>query len=222
MAIDLTGRYHLPRYQRKFNRRGQRIDWTVDRSSEPVLALMIHHTTGYYLGVTLDENATRAQEVAQIDAMADDHRNRFGIGPGYHYAAFESGRLYAIGKYGTHRAHVKGINPATQNLWNRESLAIVGFGNFQRDQVLPRLWAAITEGIREVNKFVGEDLTLYGHREVPGNPTQTSCPGDYLMAKVDAWRAPPFEPEPDPDIDVARREIQAAQRALARALELLA
>lgn len=217
MAIDLTDRYHTPEFQAEFSHSGRRIDWTIDRDEEPVRALMIHHTTGFYLGVELDEHSTQEEEVAELDEMARDHRERFGIGPGYYYAGFPSRRLYAIGKYGTHRAHVKGVNPETQNLWNRESLAIVAFGNFQTSPVSPGIRGAIQLGIHEVRQIVGDDVALYGHREVPGNPTQTSCPGDRLMPFVEAWRA--LGPPPTPT-EQAIQEVKEARAHLGKALEL--
>lgn len=215
MAIDLTERYHTREFQAEFSHSGRRIDWTVDRATEPVLALFIHHSAGYYPGVELDKNATEEEEIAQLDALAADHRHRFGIGPGYYYAGFLSGRLYAIGKYGTHRAHIKGRNPETQNWWNREALAIVAFGNYQTDDVPLRLWNAIAEGIEEVRGIVGERLPLHGHREQQAG---TSCPGDNLMRWVQTWRDLGKPPDPT---EAAIDEIKVAQGALGRALELL-
>ena len=222
MAIDLTDRYNVRVYMREFNRRGERINWTVDRGQEPVVALIIHHTAGFYLGATLDENSTEAKELAQIDAVARDHRERFGIGPGYHYFAFPSNRLYAVGKYGTHRAHTKGINPETGNWWNREALAICAFGDLQANPVAPGLRAAVLRGIEEVRGYTEADLTLWGHREVPGNPTRTTCPGDNLMVIVERVRNP-MSP-----VDEARQTLQEvhrlageAHRLSGEALELL-
>jgi hypothetical protein len=153
---------------------------------------MIHHTAGWYLGVTLDENATESEELAQMDAVAFDHASRFEIGPGYYYFAFPSGRLYAVGKYGTHRAHTKGKNPETANWWNRESLAICAFGDYQSNFVTWGLMNAIHEGIDEITGYAGE-LPLFGHREVPGNPTSTRCPGDNLMLAITV----PTPPDPN-------------------------
>jgi hypothetical protein len=198
VTIDLTDRYNTSEYMAQFDRRGNRIDWTIDREEEPVLALMIHHTAGWYLGVTLDENSTEEQERAQIDEVAIDHFIRFDIGPGYHYFAFPSGRLYAVGKYGTHRAHTKGKNPETQNWWNRESMAICAFGDYQSNFVSVKLMRAIHDGIDEITAYAGE-LPLFGHREVPGNPTATQCPGDNLMLAIGA--TPPPSP-PDPNVRV--------------------
>ncbi len=179
MTIDLTDRYHTSEYQRAST------DWSVDRTDEPVRALVIHHTAGFYLGLTLTESSSGLAEVAQIDALAQDHAHRFGIGPGYHYAAFPSGRLYAIGKYGTHRAHTKGRNPETNNWWNREALAIVAFGDYQANPASSKLWTAITKGIEEIRGYTTPTLTITGHREVPGNPSISQCPGDNLMVRLD-------------------------------------
>ena len=184
MAIDLTDRYHTSEYQRAST------DWSINRIDEPVRALVIHHTAGFYLGKTLTEHSTQEEEIAQIDALAQDHAHRFGIGPGYYYAAFPSGRLYAIGKYGTHRAHTLYRNPETNNWWNRESLAIVAFGDYQANPASPKLWNAITEGIEEIRGYTSPTLEIYGHREVPGNEKPSQCPGDNLMGRLDSFTDP--------------------------------
>ena len=208
MTIDLTNRYNTSAYMRSD------IDWTIDRDLEPVRALMIHHAAGWY-GPVLDENSTEAEEIEQIDALARDHFARFGIGPGYYYSAFPSNRLYAIGKYGTHRAHILGKNPETANWWNRESLAIVAFGDYQANSVPLGLWLAIEQGIEEIRGYTQEDLTLYGHREVPGDTGTTSCPGDNLMELIDNFRNPP-----DP-LEGVKRNLRDAKRLITAAEELL-
>lgn len=175
MTTDLTDRYHSSQYMR-----GGPAAWAIDRNVEPVKALMIHHTAGFY-GPTLGVGATQEQEIAQLDALARDHMARFGIGPGYYYAGFPSGRLYAIGKYGTHRAHTKGRNIQTGNLWNRESLAIVAFGDYEANPMSGPLKAALGAGITEVKGFAGP-VPVYPHGETPGNPTSTSCPGRHIKA----------------------------------------
>jgi hypothetical protein len=43
MTIDLTDRYNIGRYMRSSPGA-----WTVDREDEPVRALMVHHTAGWY------------------------------------------------------------------------------------------------------------------------------------------------------------------------------
>lgn len=184
MTIDLTDRYHTSEYQRAGT------DWGVDRTDEPVRMLVIHHTAGFYLGTILTERSTQEEEIAQIDALAQDHAHRFGIGPGYYYVVCPSGRLYAVGKYGTHRAHTKGRNPETNNWWNRESLAIVAFGDYQANPVPPKLWSAIVEGIEEIRSYTTPTIEIYGHREVPGNPSISQCPGDNLMARVESYVNP--------------------------------
>ncbi len=209
MTIDLTDRYNKPEYMLP------RTDWTVDRVLEPVRALVIHHIAGWY-GPVLGFEATEAEEIVQLDLLAADHHARFGIGPGYYYAAFPSARLYAIGKYGTHRAHVLGHNPETANWWNREAMAIVAFGDYQANSVPGGLWAAIVEGIQEIRGYTDADLMLYGHREVPSDdPGTTSCPGDNLMACLGEFRHPPVSSP------TALDELYVARDKIDNAIELL-
>lgn len=206
MTIDLTSRYNIGRYMQ-----GGPSAWALDRAAEPVRALMIHHTAGFY-GQTLGIGATQAEEIEQLDALAADHAARFKIGPGYYYAAFPSGRLYAIGKYGTHRAHVKGRNPQTNNWWNRESLAIVAFGGYETNQMSGPLKAAIGAGITEIMGYV-DDVPIYPHGETPGNPTQTSCPGKYVKAFL-RGELPPANDEVIADLKQAQAALERALRRL--------
>ncbi|HEX9704441.1 MAG TPA: N-acetylmuramoyl-L-alanine amidase [Gemmatimonadales bacterium] len=207
MTIDRTARYHVPRYQRDGT------DWTVDRAGEPVKALVLHHSAGWY-GPKLTASASQNAETAQIDSLALDHRHRFGIGPGYYYVAFPSGRLYAVGKYGTQRAHTKGKNPATGNWWNRESLAICAMGNYETDVVPEGLMAALREGIAEVRGYTSATIPIYAHGEVPGNPSVSQCPGRHLKACLSAFLANEASQPAPPAVDEARRQVYRAIDAL--------
>jgi hypothetical protein len=96
MAIDeirdLTERYEEPQYYE-----GDIARWTLERVDQPVRAIVVHHTAGWY-GRALTAAAMSQREIEQIDALARDHRTRFRIGPGYHYLVFPSGRVYAAGR----------------------------------------------------------------------------------------------------------------------------
>ena len=105
MAIDLTDRYFATEFMR-----GGVARWKLDRTAWPCRAIVLHHAAGWY-GPPLGPDASRRDEEQRIHSLARDHHARFGIGPGYHYVAFPSGRLYAVGKAGTQRAHTKGRNP---------------------------------------------------------------------------------------------------------------
>ena len=165
--------------------------WTLSRAEFPVRAVILHHTGGWY-GARLAPDAEAAQEVAQLDALARDHRQRFGIGPGYHYVAFPSGRLYAVGKWGTHRAHTKGRNPETGNPWNRDAIGVVAMGDYERTRPALPLLDALRGAVAEVRRLArGERLPVHAHGLTPtvdgaGGPfpQATACPGRHLLPLV--------------------------------------
>lgn len=184
---DLTGRYFNTRFMHP-----EPNSWVVDRDEFPVVGAAIHHTAGFY-GRHLPTRVPAAQEIDQLDAMAADHLNRYGIGPAYHYAVMPSGNPYAIGKWGTHRAHTAGRNPETLNLWNREVIGVVLFGDFSKyPPTLPQRFGTleVVEEIKRISQL--EHLTIRGHREHDSIPTQrfphgqqtTSCPGPFAIPWV--------------------------------------
>ena len=207
-TIDLTNRYHTSEYMR-----GGPDAWRISRNATPYRAIPVHHTAGWY-GETLHADATEAQEIAQIDSMARDHRSRFGIGPAYVWVIFPSGRGYAVGKVGTHRAHTKGRNPETGERWNVEGCAVVFFGNFETERPTPEALATFDQIVAEIRgwPFTVPAAPIHPHGLIPTVNSQgvpfpqgTSCPGRHLLAQL---RAEP-EPEPPPQIDV-----EAANAAL--------
>jgi hypothetical protein len=232
-TVDLTDRY----YQDAFMRGGKQA-WALDRSADPVSAVIVHHTggeTGYYGQFFNDEDG----EVDQLDRMARHHAEAWGIGPGYHYALFPfSGRLYAIGKYGTRRAHTKGRQPGTRAKWNRRSLGIVVFGNFEARSQFSGAEGAMRQqtivdgmgrALEEIRGYAGA-FEVGVHGLVPtvnsvGVPygQETACPGRYLrdiligerLWQPDAdnlWSPPPTPPLVDAARAAALREERAAGR----------
>lgn len=190
MAIDLISRFA--------NRAG---GYPVNRQTVPVRALIVHHTAGWY-GSKLDGAATQSQEVGRLEALTDDHRARFGMGPGYTYAAFPSGRLYALRAVGMSGAHTKGRNPETGRLWNEDGVAVVAFGNYETDGVPRGILDAIKEATNEVAgwPFTAAELRQHLHGTIPtvnkagvAFDQQTACPGRHLKAALLA----PASPAPD-------------------------
>ena len=150
MAIDLTDRYFATEFMR-----GGVARWKLDRSAWPCRAIVLHHAAGWY-GPPLGSDASRLEEEQRIHSLARDHYARFGIGPGYHYVAFPSGRLYAVGKAGTQRAHTKGRNPESGERWNIEAIGICALGDYERegrDEPSPGLREAIEEAVEEIRGF---------------------------------------------------------------------
>jgi hypothetical protein len=197
MIRDFTDRYHIGKFQQTD------VDWRLNRNIDPVEAIIIHHTAGWYGGLGAGQMTPRLEEI-QLDALAADHRNRFGIGPGYHYAVFPSGNVYAIGKSGTHRAHTKGRNPEGHGLWNRRGIGIVAFGNYEENRPTSAMIKGIREAVNDVKRWSKNlELPIYWHRDVPTvsrNGTvytqSTACPGQFLIEALIAAQGQAPEPEP--------------------------
>ncbi|GMU39205.1 MAG: hypothetical protein AMXMBFR23_00710 [Chloroflexota bacterium] len=212
-TIDLTERYFTATYLE-----GGPARWLVDRDRTPVRAVVLHHTAGWY-GPTLGADATPEAERAQIDALARDHRARFGIGPGYHYLAFPSGRLYAAGKWGTHRAHTAGRDPASGERWNVVAIGVCAFGDFEAGPPAAGTLRALRDALDEIRRTAGAPLPVVAHGSAPtvdaagrATPQATACPGRHLRA----WLV-----GPDAGSEALRAAIRAARDALDRADALL-
>ena len=198
VAIDLISRYHNTTYMR-----GGPQAWTVNRQQVPIDNFFIHHIAGWY-GPRLTASATQAQERAQIDSLARDHYNRFGIGPGYNYCVFPSGRLYAVGAVGTSRRHTSNINPATGRQWNWNSVAFVFFGNFDVEWPTEAAIQAVNKEINWLRTLsIVNGATALTRRH--GAVFNTSCPGARVGARladiarrVAAPSPPPSKPTPPP------------------------
>lgn len=184
MIQDLTNRYYSGTYMR-----GGPGAWSLSRTNYPLQAIPLHHTAGWY-GPVLGVNATAEQELAQLDSVALDHATRFGIGPGYNYFVFPSGRAYAVGKAGTHRAHTKWYNPKTMHYWNYDAMAVCAFGNYETEKPTPQLLDGIREVVEQIRSLpyaINSKLVVYPHKDVPSVdkngktvPQQTACCGKNL------------------------------------------
>ncbi len=213
-TIDLTDRYHSAAYME-----GGPGRWLVDRARTPVRAVVLHHTAGWY-GPALGADAPPEEEGTQVDALARDHRARFGIGPGYHYLAFPSGRLYAVGKWGTQRAHTTGRDSVTGERWNVVAIGVCAFGDFEVAPPSPGTLRALRAALDEANRTAGAPLAVIAHGRVPtvdaaGRPTPqaTACPGRHLRPWLDGHVD---------SSEALRAEIRTARDALDRAEALLA
>ena len=219
MAIDLTDRYFATEFMR-----GGMARWRLDRDTWPVRAIVLHHAAGWY-GPPLDAGASRIEEEERIRSLARDHHARFGIGPGYHYVAFPSGRLYAVGKAGTHRAHTKGRNPETGTRWNIEAIGVCALGDYERkgrDDPTSSLREAIEAVVDEIRgfRFTLAAVPIFGHGTVPTVnssgapfPQATSCPGRRLTPLLATLNRPA-----PPDVSAELAAIRAAAEAIERKL----
>lgn len=227
-SIDLTDRYFEDRYLE-----GGPTAWIVDRQAWPVRGVVVHHTAGWY-GPALTPLSTIDEETAQLDACAQHHRSSFGVGPGYHYAAFPSGRLYAIGKWGTQRAHTKGRHADSLAPFNLDTIGIVAFGDYESNSPSRQLVAAMQQGIAEVFRIAGTPLAVLGHGEAhalavtsSGAPLleATACPGRHLLVALRSRDAEPpapgipAPPAPAGDAGGAAAALEHIRTA-AQALEL--
>ena len=219
MAIDLTERYFATEFMR-----GGMARWKLDRAAWPVRAIVLHHAAGWY-GPPLGADASRRDEEQRIHSLARDHHSRFGIGPGYHYVAFPSGRLYAVGKAGTHRAHTKGRNPESGERWNLEAIGVCALGDYERggrDEPTPGLHEAIEEAVKEILsfRFTLQGAPVFGHGLTPTAyasgkplPQATSCPGRRLIPLLATLNRPA-----PPDVSAELAAIRAAAEAIERKL----
>lgn len=219
MAIDLTDRYFATEFMR-----GGMARWRLDREAWPVRAIVLHHAAGWY-GPPLAADASRRDEEQRIHSLARDHHARFGIGPGYHYVAFPSGRLYAVGKAGTQRAHTKGRNPETGTRWNIDAIGVCALGDYERsgrDEPTSGLHEAIEEAVDEIRgfRFTLASVPVFGHGATPtvkvsGEPAPqaTSCPGRRLIPLLATLNRPA-----PPDVGAELAAIRAAAEAIERKL----
>ena len=217
MAIDLTDRYFATEFMR-----GGAARWKLDRAAWPCHAIVLHHAAGWY-GPPLGPDASRRDEEQRIHALARDHHARFGIGPGYHYVAFPSGRLYAVGKAGTQRAHTKGRNPESGERWNLEAIGICALGDYERDgrdEPSPGLREAIEEAVDEVRGFwltlpgapvFGHGAILTANASGDPLPQATACPGRRLTPLLAALNRPA-----PPGLAAELAAIRAAADAIER------
>jgi hypothetical protein len=186
-VIDATSRYDTARYMA-----GGPSAWRL--AGAPVVrAIILHHWAGWY-GPPLGTDATPAQELAQLDAMAADHRDRFGLGPAYNIVPFPSGRVWAVGKHGTHRVHTKGRNPVSRVEWNVDGRAVAVPGDYEIEGVSRELGQAIRRAVDEVSSWPGvaPDRAIHEHGIIPTVNSAgvrfsqgTASPGRNLAA----WRA---------------------------------
>ena len=189
-VIDVTDRYNTEGYMRK----GPKA-WRIAPPMPEVTGIMIHHWAGW-LGTTLDDTTPAEVELRRLDLLADFHSTTWGVGPGYNLVAFPSGRLWAVGKHGTHRAHTKGRRPAdgietiTREHWNVVGRAVAAAGNWQNETPPAKLVEAMRRGVEEIRSWLGVSPTaeVYPHRDVPTVNSAgvsfdqvTLCPGDKMM-----------------------------------------
>lgn len=191
--IDVTDLYHTTRFMRNGT-----VAWTMNRSTHPIEGVVIHHSAGWY-GERFGFNGSEAEERNQLDSLAIDHYDRFGIGPGYHHAVFPSGRAYRIGRLSTQRAHTKGRKPAAfmenaRPRWNEVTTGLVVFGDYEKylpsENRSTRIVAGIRLVLQDVMSLTGRSELWVGvHGQMPAvnksgtvYAQATACPGKNLRS----------------------------------------
>lgn len=186
-VIDATARYNVAAYMQ-----GGPGAWQIATPLPPIEAIEMHHWAGWF-GPALDASAQPAAELEQLDACALYHVQKFGIGPGYWLIGFPSGRVWAVGKNGTHRASALGRDPYTSPpaYWNTVGRAFAMAGNYDLEPVTQGVAQACRTAVAEIRSWPGvvADAPIYGHGLLPTCNAAgqrfsqaTSCPGRNLLA----------------------------------------
>jgi len=185
--LDMTDRYFSSTYMKP---RPQ--DWKIDRSGVGHIEfIVVHHSAGWY-GNALTDSSSEGAQIEMIDALAADHADRFGIGPGYHYI-IASTQAFAVGKWGTHRAHTAGTHEISQVKYNHNSIGICVLGNADREPITLKQRQLLRHTVDEIIRISGElYLPVIGHNEAnvikserfPNGRQTTTCPGKYLLPLI--------------------------------------
>lgn len=160
---------------------------TLSRSEHPVEALSLHHWVGWRLPAT----ATVQEEFDRLIQVADFHYDKYNIGPAYWTCGYASGRVWAVGKFGSHRASVAGRSPASRALWNYRLVAHAQAGNFEVDAVTEGDARALIIAFTEMYSWptVTPETPIYEHGLTPTVNSRgvvysqsTACPGRNIAA----------------------------------------
>ena len=180
-------------------------DLTASFAQSPIVhqnkRWVVHHS----VTPTLSPVATMQDERMAIDQIDRYHRTQrgFGTGFGYHVAVFQSGRSYRIGKQGTQRAHVGGLNHLYDGL--------VLVGTFT--QIAPN-----TASLMEAAKVILDSgMPLAGgHKDVTAGATE--CPGAWDISLLRTFMDAPRVSRPLSVGDVATlyRAVMPGLPAVAR------
>lgn len=140
-------------------------------TNPPPTEAFIHHTDSSDAN-RIDHVAEMAAAVRGIQNFHMDVRKWSDIA--YHYVVFQPDPNHSRATVFAGR-DVHAV-PAAQLGHNTGTLAVVVYGNFERDGVKAHTLDALAGILKQHHKLV----TVGGHRDV----TATSCPGRHLYAKV--------------------------------------
>ena len=135
--------------------------------------LTVHHT-GFPEPFLMDDFATTAAHLGEIQTLHSDPAGRNWADIGYHYAVDRMGRIWQLRDLRFQGAHVKNHNA--------HNAGIVVLGNFDlQTPTMPQRTAltALLNFMRDAFRPVN----VATHRELADTPT--SCPGTYLQIFMD-------------------------------------
>lgn len=141
--------------------------------------LAIHHTAG--------ARARPWAAIAREHILPLDEGGRIeAAGIGYHIG-IQTGIVALFGDLETSRANVK--------YQNHVVIGIVVAGDYTRDELTAEDLDALRRTIAVVDAYLGRELEILGHGQVPGGPA-TACPGAALLAVIPALRQVPAPAPP--------------------------
>lgn len=178
-----------------FNRIYSRQQWGArhaagwgDRSANyPLAECWTHHSVTAHL----PENATVAQEMAQVRILEDIGQQRFGRGISYNFVIFPSGRIYMGLGASRVGAHTGGRNST--------SLGVVFAGNYENHKPTAAAEATYAELLRDFHGagILRNPRTNGGHKDAPGH-AWNACAGRNLNSRLGAINSAASRPAQTP------------------------
>ena len=157
-----------------------RQQWTQHRARPGSVNAMngINRITVHHEGWEQVYYTGYAKTAQRLERIRHSHVNNHGWGDiGYHFVVDRAGRVWEARDLRYQGAHVSDHN--------KHNVGVMVLGNFQEQY-------PSQEQLRGLQQFLGKLMRrynvaasrVYTHRELG----QTSCPGQHLQPKLDAWR----------------------------------
>ena len=147
-----------------------------DRSANyPLPYAWTHHSVTAHLS----ENATVAQEKAQMRILENIGQQRFGGGISYTFIIFPSGRIYMGTGASRRGAHTGGFNTL--------GIGVCFAGNYENakpTKAAEETYAGLLKELASIG-VLRNARTNGGHRDAPGH-SWNACPGRHLHARLGA------------------------------------
>lgn len=163
------------------------------RPMDGVEYIAVHHTAG--------------SKAAAWTTIRDQHQAQGWAGIGYHIG-IRQGVVSYLGSVELARANVKGQN--------HRVIGVVIAGDYTRIGLADEDHDALRRVVRVLDAFVGRELAVVGHGQVPGGPA-TACPGTAVLAVL-----PGIRQRPAPTATEAAMALHQRLRVDAPSREVLA